>query len=335
MPLVVTLISVTMVLGGFLLVRLETAQQRPRPTQALVRRPTVTPYLPTLTPTPSPSPTPAPPEPTTTPREETPEAKVTGQTPTQPPSTTGIWTPTPTRTRIPTATPACTRPPGWLAYTVRRGDTLTRLARLSGVTVWELMRANCLATTALFSGQRLYLPPSFHAPPTPRPSPCAPPADWIEYIVQPRETLYSLSRRFGVDVEILRRANCLPDYTIYMGQTLYVPPGPWPTLTPSPRPSSTPTQEVTSTSTPFTATATASPSPTPTSQAPTSTPSPTSTHTPTSDVTPTATDTQTPTATVTETPTETPTPTTLSPTPTETSTPSPTATSTESAGSDV
>jgi LCP family protein required for cell wall assembly len=60
------------------------------------------------------------------------------------------------------------------------------------------------------------------------PPACVPPGDWGLYVVQPGNTLDSLSQRFGVDVESLMVVNCLNTRTIFVDQRLYVP-GPLPT----------------------------------------------------------------------------------------------------------
>jgi LysM repeat protein len=49
-------------------------------------------------------------------------------------------------------------PADWGAYTVVRGDNLTRLARASGTTVREIAGANCLYTDVIVIGQQLFLP---------------------------------------------------------------------------------------------------------------------------------------------------------------------------------
>lgn len=72
-------------------------------------------------------------------------------------------TPTPTLTVTlaagvtPIAT-LCGPPPRWVIYVVRPGDTLSSLARATGTTVQAIMLANCLDTTTIRVGQRLYLP---------------------------------------------------------------------------------------------------------------------------------------------------------------------------------
>jgi LysM repeat protein len=340
--LVVTLISVSMLLGSFLLSQLDALGVRPPPTQAgAALSPSPTPFLPTITPTLTPSPTtsPYPPLPET----ETPV----------PPTLVPSASPTPPSPLI----PSCPQPWGWIVYTVQRGDTLAGLALRVGFTTLALMQANCLSTPTIYPEQQIYLPPTFYASPTPRPYTCGPPFGWVVYIVQPGDTLYSLSLRFGVGIDAIRRANCMYDYgnyTIYTGQALYLPPlpptppsTPIPSLTPtptkSPMPTSTPTpiptEFPTLTPTPI---PTFTPSPTPTSAAtntPTYTPTPTETpgpistptHTPTPTPTEPPTSTHTPTPTPTQPPTSTHTPT---PTPTQppTSTYTPTPTSTPSGG---
>jgi LCP family protein required for cell wall assembly len=70
--------------------------------------------------------------------------------------------------------------------------------------------------------------PIADTPPAPTPTPgtpppCVPPADWGIHIVQEGNTLYSLGRRYGTDVDTLMRVNCLNTFTIFTGQQLYVP----------------------------------------------------------------------------------------------------------------
>ena len=58
----------------------------------------------------------------------------------------------------PTSTTTTTRPP--INYTVKRGDTLTSLARFFGVSIATLASTNHLSTTAtLTAGQMLVIPP--------------------------------------------------------------------------------------------------------------------------------------------------------------------------------
>ncbi len=51
-------------------------------------------------------------------------------------------------------------PKGWLLYEIQAGDNLSRLAERSGVTVEEIMEANCLESDTIIIGDKFYLPPS-------------------------------------------------------------------------------------------------------------------------------------------------------------------------------
>lgn len=63
--------------------------------------------------------------------------------------------PVPTVTVIP-----CGPPFGWVRnYIVQRGDTLSSIARLYGITYPQLQRGNCMgSSTVIYAGQRLWVP---------------------------------------------------------------------------------------------------------------------------------------------------------------------------------
>ena len=83
-----------------------------------------------------------------------------------------LYLPNPAATPNPTA--VCGPPQNWVLYTVRRGDTLFLLATRYGTSMTAVINANCLTTTNIQAGQRLYLPPAAAFPPaasaTPRPT---------------------------------------------------------------------------------------------------------------------------------------------------------------------
>ena len=54
---------------------------------------------------------------------------------------------------------ACGVPQDWVQYTMKNGDTLFKLAQQRNTTVSLIMQANCLDTTFLEAGSRLYVPP--------------------------------------------------------------------------------------------------------------------------------------------------------------------------------
>lgn len=115
----------------------------PTPTNAPTRTVTATPtVMPTLTPTVAPTLTP----------------------------TASSTPPSPQPTSLPAngASGGCvvTPPEGWVSYQIRSGDTLSRLAGQTGITLDMLMAVNCLTDAGLIVvGQQLYLPFSPAPPP--------------------------------------------------------------------------------------------------------------------------------------------------------------------------
>jgi len=244
------------------------------------------------------------------------------------------YTPSPTVLELPSHTPtilaiaACPQPPNWFSILIYPGDTIESLAQTYNITPQELKQANCLVGDSLPAGSLLFVP----GQPAPTQPPCGPPYGWVYYIVKSGDTLYRISRAFGVSVTQLKVANCLFSDMIRVGQKLHVPNVPTrvPSSTPIPPATQTPRPSATSPSIPPTATTT--------SQAPSATPTQTPalpTETPTDAITPTETPViPSPTFTQTPTPSETPTlteePATFTPTPTETPSPEPpTSTPTE------
>ncbi len=67
-----------------------------------------------------------------------------------------------------TATPPiCGAPAGWVIYIVRQGDTLSALSQAYQVSLGRLQSANCLAISAIYAGQRLFVPNIATATPLP------------------------------------------------------------------------------------------------------------------------------------------------------------------------
>lgn len=182
-----------------------------------------------------------------------------------------LYVPASAPTLAPTYVLSCYPPPGWPIYIVQWGDTLSRLAVRYGVSIEQLMRYNCLTSTLIYQGQRLYVP---YVIPLPTWTPPVPTLTWTPTptpsVVTPSDT-------------------------------------PTPTWTPvptdTPEPPVTPTIEVTTETPPtvtppvvtpsFTPSATVPPPPTETPAPPTETPVPTAplppTETPVLPVLPTAT----------------------------------------------
>jgi membrane-bound lytic murein transglycosylase D len=127
-------------------------------------------------------------------------------------------------------------------YTVRKGDYLTKLAREHGVSVAQLVAWNELETETVVPGQRLVFQAPAGAPEVSRKQLKSPaktvaatattaarptldkriPTPQV-HLVQPGDTLFNLSRRFGVSVQTLRELNHLTSDEVKLGQKLLVP----------------------------------------------------------------------------------------------------------------
>ena len=118
-------------------------------------------------------------------------------------------------------------------YQVRWGDTLSSIARYTGVSAWAIAQANGLVNpNYIYAGQWLWIPCSAPPPPPPcGPYPYTPPCQnppppqcgyW--YAVRWGDTLNSISYRTGVSAWTIAQANGIYNLNrIYAGQALWIP----------------------------------------------------------------------------------------------------------------
>jgi len=132
-------------------------------------------------------------------------------------------------------------------HTVKAGETLYCIGRGYKVLPSAIAQANGLSPQSKLSvGQVVNIPdvPWANIPagpvcsrqfqidstnattlgPTPTPTQSPTPTNVIQYVVQPRDTLWRISRRFGATVAAIMSANKLSTYTIRIGQTIVVGP---------------------------------------------------------------------------------------------------------------
>ncbi|HSL29112.1 MAG TPA: LysM domain-containing protein [Anaerolineales bacterium] len=99
----------------------------------------------------------------------------------------------------------CVLPTGWTARVVEPGDTLGSLALEAGMTVRELVAANCQIGNAnlIYAGQEVYLPPSSAGTAQPRPTPSPQPytveAEWPLRLETKRSSTIRVSLMRGAD----------------------------------------------------------------------------------------------------------------------------------------
>jgi len=101
-------------------------------------------------------------------------------------------------------------------YVVRSGDTLFTIAQRFGTSVAAIRTVNGLTSDMLSVGQVLVIPGG----------PGIPPTTGSDYVVQPGDTLFLISRQFGTTVQALMSANNLTTTALYVGQRLRIPGGP-------------------------------------------------------------------------------------------------------------
>ncbi len=108
-------------------------------------------------------------------------------------------------------------------HTVQRGETLTRIARLYGVSVQSIITRNNLANpNRILPGQVLVIPSTTSILlPTPQP-----PTGVTTYVVQRGDTLNIIAARFGLSSwrQIGAFNNLATPNTIFAGQVLQIPP---------------------------------------------------------------------------------------------------------------
>ena len=110
-------------------------------------------------------------------------------------------------------------------YRVRRGDSLTVIARRFGTSVGEIRRANRLKGSRILVGQRLTIPVRAAANGNRQTAGSQSTSGTANgrYRVRRGDSLGSIARKFGVSVRQLRAANSIRGHLIHPGQTLVVP----------------------------------------------------------------------------------------------------------------
>ncbi len=115
------------------------------------------------------------------------------------------------------------------SYVVKRGDTLYAIAKKYSVSVKDLKEVNNLNSDILYIGQELLIPSEIKEDPE---EPQVPEEDndieipiteYDMYIVQKGDSLWGISRKYGISVEDLMSLNNIDSNTLKIGQELYVP----------------------------------------------------------------------------------------------------------------
>lgn len=109
-------------------------------------------------------------------------------------------------------------------YTVRRGDSLARIASRHGTTVDALRHHNALRSNTIQPGQNLVIPGRQSATSASRVAAAVDQAAERSHTVRRGESLWTIATRHGVSVSQLAGLNGLSDrHTLQPGQTLRIP----------------------------------------------------------------------------------------------------------------
>ena len=165
-----------------------------------------------------------------TPEERIPGGGAPPSMPASPPEVVSA-PPAPSMPTAPAVAPKAGKPSGSSAtYTVRKGDTLSKVARHYTVSIRELAELNRMpADASLKVGQKLAVPakkagaePSRSA--TPPKASVAKASPGTTHVVKSGETLTAIAKQHGVTVDALMRANDITDPAkLKVGQKLKIP----------------------------------------------------------------------------------------------------------------
>jgi peptidoglycan DL-endopeptidase LytE len=148
----------------------------------------------------------------------------------------GSVSPAPAQPAPPAPTPVDKK----TTYTVKSGDTLSKIANQHSISLGDLMKWNGITSHLIYPGDTLMVGKSTTAPVKPKPETPkpVPPVnnDVSTYTVKSGDTLSHISMKYNMNVNTLKDLNGLVSDMIYVGQELKVG------KTDKPTPSPTPTQ---------------------------------------------------------------------------------------------
>ncbi|MBQ9024623.1 MAG: LysM peptidoglycan-binding domain-containing protein [Bacilli bacterium] len=109
-----------------------------------------------------------------------------------------------------------TNPDNMFMYTVKKGDTLYKIANTYNTTVDEIIKLNNLTSNNLSIGQILRIPEKY----TNYGEESLP--DFINYTVKKGDSLYSISKNNNVDIDTIKKDNNLTNNNLSIGQVLKI-----------------------------------------------------------------------------------------------------------------
>ena len=113
-----------------------------------------------------------------------------------------------------------TSPGDYVVYNVKKGDSLWNIANEYGISVNDIVDYNNLGTTLLQVGQQLLIPNNGSVN---EPNNDSSDMEGIIYVVQPGDSLWSIAKKYNIDVNDLKNYNGLTTNLLSIGQELVIP----------------------------------------------------------------------------------------------------------------
>ena len=107
-------------------------------------------------------------------------------------------------------------PDNMFMYTVKKGDSLWSISKIYSTSVEEIKRINYLTNNTLYIGQVLRIPEMY----TKEEDMVVP--SYINYKVVIGDTLYSISKEYGVSIDTIVSDNALKNNILSVGQNLKI-----------------------------------------------------------------------------------------------------------------
>ena len=104
-------------------------------------------------------------------------------------------------------------------YRVKKGDSLSKIAKKFGISVAQIKRANNLKRNTIYVGQKLKIP--IKRRPNTRTQHSH--TKYIIYRVKRGDSLGKIAKKFGIPVSEIKRINKIKGHIIYVGQKLRIP----------------------------------------------------------------------------------------------------------------
>ena len=107
-------------------------------------------------------------------------------------------------------------PDNMFMYTVKKGDTLYSISRIYDISVDDIKKLNYLTNNNLSIGQVIRIPEKYNNYDEMKAPNC------INYSVKKGDTLYSISKKYGVSVDLIIKDNSLKNNNLSIGQVLRI-----------------------------------------------------------------------------------------------------------------